>query len=197
MYIVVNPGHAPNTPGKQSPDGSFKEYQWNAEVADILVDKLIELGFAVSLAKADCEKVSLTFPVQRCNAICNRYGADNVLFISIHVNAAGNGKQWMNARGWSIFTTRGKTKSDTLATCIHKAACNYFTSSVKIRTDYSDGDPDWESDFYVLSNTKCPAVLIEHFFMDNKEDLEYLKTPQCKNSCANVIVQGILEYSSL
>lgn len=197
MIIVVNPGHASDTPGKQSPDGRFKEYLWNAEVADIVIDKLIELGFGTSLAKATCEKQSLTFPVQRCNALCNRYGKDSVLFISIHCNAAGNGKEWKSARGWSIYTTPGVTKSDVLATCIFNAAKNYFGSNVKLRTDMSDGDPDYESNFYVLRNTKCPAVLIEHLFMDNKDDLTILNTPQFKNTAATVIVQGILNYVTL
>ena len=47
-------------------------------------------------------------------------------------------------------------------------------SGQKIRRDYSDGDPDWEENFYILSKTQCPAVLTENFFMDNKEDLSLI-----------------------
>ena len=30
----------------------------------------------------------------------------------------------------------------------------------------SDGDRDWEEDFYILRKSRCPAVLTENFFMD-------------------------------
>ena len=33
----------------------------------------------------------------------------NVCLISIHTNAAGNGRQWMTARGWCCYTSRGQT----------------------------------------------------------------------------------------
>jgi N-acetylmuramoyl-L-alanine amidase len=38
----------------------------------------------------------------------------------------------------------------------------------------ADGDSDKESNFYVLRNTKCPAVLTENFFQDTKKDVEFL-----------------------
>ena len=36
----------------------------------------------------------------------------------------------------------------------------------RIRTDMSDGDRDWEEDFYILRKSWCPAVLTENFFMN-------------------------------
>lgn len=41
--------------------------------------------------------------------------------ISIHVNAAGNGP-WMNARGWSAWTSKGQTAGDKLADKLYEAA---------------------------------------------------------------------------
>ena len=43
----------------------------------------------------------------------------------------------------------------------------------KIRKDCSDGDPDFESDFTVLSRTHCAAALTESLFYDNAEDLRF------------------------
>ena len=43
-----------------------------------------------------------------------------------------------------------------------------------MRFDNSDGDPDKEADFYILRNTKCPAVLTENFFMDNPVDCKLM-----------------------
>jgi N-acetylmuramoyl-L-alanine amidase len=97
----------------------------------------------------------------------------NCIYVSIHVNAAGNGTKWMNATGWSAYTTTGVTKSDKLAECLYKAAKDNLKGK-KLRTDLTDKDSDLESNFYVLKNTNCPAVLTENFFQDNKEDVEFL-----------------------
>lgn len=200
MHIVINPGHVfykegdpRNTPGKCSPDKSLREALWNREVADIVSKKLSALGIDNTVAVAESEKVSLITPVKVCNSLCSKLGVSNVLFVSVHVNAAGDGVQWMNAQGWSVWTTRGVTKSDKLASCMFEEAKIIFKDR-RVRSDYVDGDPDYESDFYVIKNARCPAVLVENFFMDNKEDCAYLKTAECKNKCAEVIVKGIKRY---
>ena len=41
---MIDAGHGIDTPGKRSPDGRFREYKWNREVADILLDNLISRG---------------------------------------------------------------------------------------------------------------------------------------------------------
>lgn len=199
-HIVLNPGHVfycpgdkRNTPGKHAPDKSFYEAVWNREVATIVAHKLSEIGISSTVAVAESESVSLSSPVRICNNICSKLGAGNVLFISIHVNALGNGSEWMSARGWSIFTTRGVTKSDRLAESIYKVAKEKFLN-YSVRSEYSDGDADYESNFYVIKNVQCPAVLVENFFMDNREDLAFLKTEECKILCAEVIVEGIKRY---
>lgn len=194
MIVVLNNGHAPDTPGKCSPDKRFKEWEWTKEVAQITHSVLSQDGISSVIASADKEKDSLTYPVKVANDLCKKHGAGNVVFISIHVNAAGKGT-WGTARGWEIWTTRGKTKSDTLATYIHNAAARIFDGH-KMRTDMTDGDPDKEKDFYVIKKTSCPAVLIENFFMDNKDDLEFLETTECKNKVAQCILEGVKEYIS-
>ena len=69
--------------------------------------------------------VPLAERARRVNEICARYGATNVLLVSIHCNAAGNG-EWMSARGWSAYTSKGKTKSDELATMLYEEAEQNF-----------------------------------------------------------------------
>ena len=64
----------------------------------------------------------------------------------------------------------------------------------KIRTDYSDGDPDIESAFYVLKHTLCPAVLTENLFMDNKEDCRFLLSSKGRQAIINLHIEGLIEY---
>ena len=62
------------------------------------------------------------------------------------------------------------------------------------RTDTSDGDEDLESDFYVLKNTKCPAVLTENLYQDNESDVAFLMSQVGRNSLERLHVEGILAY---
>ena len=61
----------------------------------------------------------------------------------------------------------------------------------------SDGDEDWESNFYIIYKSSMPAVLTENFFQDNKLDVEYLESDEGKKDITNIHVQGILKYIEL
>ena len=65
---------------------------------------------------------------------------------------------------------------------------------MKIRKDLSDGDPDKESNFYILKNTKCPAVLTENLFQDNKEDVAFLTSQEGIRAIVNLHVEAIKKY---
>ena len=193
MKIAIEGGHGYNTPGKRSPDSSFYEWSFNREIAVGVVTRLNALGYDAEITVPEQEDISLQERCNRVNKLCNLLGTENVIFLSIHANAAGNGSSWMVARGWECYTTPGSTKSDTLATCLYKAAEQIF-KGMKIRKDMSDGDPDKEANFYVIKNTKCPAVLTENFFYDNKEDLAFLQSDEGKMKIIEVHVRGIIEY---
>ncbi|MBR5678386.1 MAG: N-acetylmuramoyl-L-alanine amidase [Paludibacteraceae bacterium] len=68
----------------------------------------------------------------------------------------------------------------------------------KIRTDYSDGDLDKEAGFFILNRTKCPAALVECGFMDNRTELEFLRSPEGRWAMVVVVVVvvGIVESLS-
>ena len=193
MKILIDPGHGIDTPGKRSPDGLFREYLWNRQVADLILEGLLSAGVDASLVVTETNDVSLRNRVNRVNTICNRLGASNVLLVSIHANAAGNGSAWMNAKGWSCYTSKGKTKSDQVAECLYDAFEEEFQDR-KIRKDMSDGDRDWEENFYVLEKSKCPAVLLENFFYDNREECAWMLQEETKRRIASAAVKGIIKY---
>lgn len=193
MKILIDAGHGIDTPGKRSPDGLFREYLWNRQVADLILEGLVSAGVDASLVVTETNDVSLRNRVNRVNTICNRLGASNVLLVSIHANAAGNGSAWMNAKGWSCYTTKGKTESDSLAECLYDAFEEEFQDR-KIRKDMSDGDRDWEENFYVLQKSKCPAVLLENFFYDNREECAWMLQEETKKRIASAAVKGIIKY---
>lgn len=193
MRILIDAGHGIDTLGKRSPDGVFREYLWNREVAEMLYNLLQEYGFDADLVVTETNDIPLKTRVRRVNEVCSLHGSHNVLLISIHANAAGNGESWMNAQGWSCYTTKGKTRSDIAANCLYDAFEEEFKDR-KIRRDLSDGDPDWEEDFYIIKKTSCPAVLLENFFYDNKDDCHFLLMEQTKRRVAKAILKGIQYY---
>lgn len=217
MKILIDCGHGINTVGKCSPDASkgeitspyyFKEYAWAREVGAMVCCLLDSRGYDAEIIVQEETDVTLQERVNRVNNICRSLGKNNVILVSIHVNAAASDSKWHDARGWSIYTSPGKTKSDDLASCIFKVAEKEFADSGSeymknfktggkqkpVRSDNTDGDPDYESNLYILAKTNCPAVLVENFFQDNKDDVVYLKSYNGKSSCAKVIVQGIINF---
>ena len=204
MKILIDNGHGIQTKGKRSPDGKLLEYAYTRELARRIVSILQSRGYDSELLVPEDDDIPLSERVRRVNEICLTYepscpaptGHPDVILISLHLNAAGDGTKWMNATGWSCYTCKGQTESDRLSDCLYKAAEQILKNQM-IRTDYArDGDPDWEENFYILRQSLCPAVLVEQFFMDNKKDLAYLISNEGKRNLINVIVSGVEKYLS-
>ena len=193
MLILIDPGHGIDTPGKRSPDGKFLEYLWNRQIAELLLDRFMIMGIDASLVVTETNDISLSTRVQRVNRVCSKVGASNVILLSIHSNAAGDGSKWMSAQGWSCYTSKGDTKSDVIAECLYDAFETEFAEK-KIRKDMSDGDRDWEENFYVLQKSKCAAVLLENFFYDNREECAWMLQEETKKRIASAAVKGIIKY---
>ena len=122
MLILIDNGHGLDTPGKRSPDGKFLEATYTREIARRVVADLIDRGYNAQLLVPEPEDIPLSERVRRINTHCNTLGKSNVIVISIHVNAAGNGSQWLNATGWSCYTSKGQTTSDLFTECFYVAA---------------------------------------------------------------------------
>ena len=203
MKILIDNGHGIQTHGKRSPDGKLIEYAYTRELARQIVKILQSRDYDAELLVPEDDDIPLSERVRRVNEICLTYepsclastGHPDVILISLHLNAAGDGTKWMNATGWSCYTCKGQTQSDKLAACLYEAAIKNFPGR-RIRTDYSDNDPDWEENFYILRHSLCPAVLTENFFMDNKSDLEYLHSRSGKQAVIDTHIEGIIEYLS-
>lgn len=196
VRILVDNGHGYNTAGKHSPDKVVKEWHVNRDIAEAVVTLFRGIGMDAELLVPETVDISLGERCRRVNAQCSVLGKDHVLMLSCHLNAAGNG-QWMKARGWSVWTTRGVTESDKWAECVWQRANEKWhngTDGLKTISDTSDGDHDYESDFYILRNTNCPAILCENFFMDNKQDYDYINSPGFHYDVAEVLVTGTMDY---
>lgn len=211
MKILIDNGHGYDTAGKCSPDKSLREYKWAREIASLVEASLKAKGYDALRIVTEDRDISLGERCRRVNAICKKLGKKNVLLVSIHANAAGADGKWKTAGGWCAYTSPGQTQADILATSLYEAAKTdlagyiaqfpvniqlgkYDAKQKPIRTDYSDGDPDYEARFYILVHTSCPAVLTESLFQDNKADVDFLLSPEGKQRITALHVNGIINY---
>ena len=197
IKIILGTAHLSSTPGKRSPDGKFREYVYSRKVCKAVQEELLSRGVDCVIDYLDDDMPGLTSSqelVRRVQIVNEMAKKTDCLYVSIHVNAsAKNG--WDKATGFSIYTSPGETKSDALATDIFDEATKLLKPLGKsLRKDMSDGDPDFEENFYVLRKTSCPAVLTENFFQNSKEDVEWLESEGGFKTVVAYHVSGILKY---
>lgn len=199
LHILLDLGHAKKTPGKRSPKREngdrFYEYLSNRRIGALVMAKLDALGIPYDLVldpEVEEDK-SLKARVATANEFCKKYGKENCLFISLHSNACGDGETWQdNARGWCIYTTKGVTKSDKAATMFYEEAEKLLPKyGMTTRKQMSDGDPDYEENFYVIYHTICPAVLLEQLFFTSRVDLNFLDSALGRDVLSDIVVNGI------
>ena len=190
FIVVLDPAHGEETPGKRSPDGRFREYLWSRMIIEKLSERLDDAGFCVRETNTSKKEIGLSNRAGVCNMINGKK-----ILISIHSNAAGNGVEWKTATGFSVYTTKGKTKSDKVAEVLMNGFIKDFPE-LKARIDMSDGDKDTEENFTVIQKANCPAVLIEWMFQDNKDDVEILLSEEYTNRLVDSIYNSIIEIEN-
>ena len=193
MKILIDNGHGINTPGKRSPDGELLEGIYNREIAQRITTRLQQQGIDAELLVPEDEDISLHDRCLRANKQSIFHGETNVLIISIHCNAASSDGKWHNARGWSVYTSKGQTEADKLADCLATAAYDNLPGEI-VRADWSDGDIDIEESFYILRHTLSPAVLTENLFMDTLQQKTFLLSEEGKAAIVRLHIDGITEY---
>lgn len=187
MVIILDNGHGSQTPGKRSPiwpDGSqLLEWEFNRDVVCRLSEMLVRSGIPYEVLVPEMSDVPLSERCRRANEIYDRNNG-HCFLISIHSNAGGGS-------GIEVYTSRGETRAEAIAFELYNQLDEEFGGEWPMRADWADGDPDKEEDFYILSRTKCPAVLVELFFMDNEKDCRFILSEEGRQRCASAIYKAI------
>ena len=191
--ILLDNGHGIDTPGKCSPvwkDGTqLREWEYTRRVVRALQERLAEQGVNVRIITPEDQDVPLKMRVDRVNSIARIHGAANCLLISVHLNAS---KEMNQARGWEIHTSKNTTASDRYADVFWDEANRIVGRVSRMRGDYTDGDRDWDTNFYILRHTLCPAVLTENLFMNHEEDCRFLMSEKGFQSIVDIHFNAIL-----
>jgi len=183
MKIVLNAGHGMNTSGKRTPDG-MREFEFNSAVAEYMKAELLTYnGIEIKFTHDPTGKVD----VRRSTRIANGKAWGNDLWVGIHANAFGNG--WSDAHGIETFVAViASNTSVELANAVQTALVKEIglaNRGVK------------RSNFDEVALTKCPAILIEHAFMTNREEAELLKSDAFRRKCALSNSRAIAEFFGL
>ena len=186
---MLDNGHGRETPGKRSPDGRLQEWEYTRRLAAAVEARLLAQGIDARRIVDEDADVPLRERCRRVNDVCRSHPW--VLLISLHCNAAGNGSQWCEARGWGAYVSLNASEnSKRLARSLCEAA-ELFGQKVR---RYAPGKPWWPQDLAMCRDTQCPAVLTENLFQDNRADVDYLLSVGGKQALADLHVQGIADY---
>lgn len=195
MKILIDNGHGIDTPGKCSPDGTLREWAWAREVAQMLLDELTRRGIDAQRIVTEKEDIPLNrgadSRVRRVNAICDRYGAKNCLLVSIHINAAGADGKWHDATGWSGWVAPNASAAS------HRLAAILYAEAERHGLQGNRCVPAgrfWVGDYAIIRDTRCPAVLTENLFQDNRQEAEWLQTAEGKKTIVKLHADGIEAY---
>ncbi len=178
FYVVIDPGHGGPDPGAIG-IGGLKESEVVLDVSKRVKKLLTEKGVKVKMTRNN--EVDLDLPPRV--SIANRTDAD--IFVSIHANASRGKRRDIN--GLETFYYSG-WRGRLLAKKIQKQI-------LKV----SPGSPDRgvrQGRFFVIKNTRMPAVLVEIGFLTGRLDARRLEKSINRKRIAYAITKGILEYLS-
>tara|TARA_R110002126_G_scaffold62991_5_gene161795 strand:- start:618 stop:1343 length:726 start_codon:yes stop_codon:yes gene_type:complete len=184
--IMIDPGHGGHDPGAVNEMTGLKEKDVVLAVSLLLKDYLNKYECSPVVTRSS----DLFLGLGERSEKANKLKAD--AFISIHCNSASNHL----ARGFEVFTTRGETDADRLATISFQEFAEEFPGNTP-RPDNSDGDPDKEASFSVLRRTDCPAILFELEFIHNRNGSAFLSSGDNQVRMAMALGKALVKYFSL
>lgn len=172
---------APKKMFEHSPSEVFFEGVFNRQIKDLLLRRLWD----EDILAIDTCATELDLPLLvRCeiiNTICEQY--ENSVLLSLHSNAGGG-------TGFEVWTSVGQTRSDQFAEILGNELISGF-NNIPFRADVADGDLDKESQFTILKNTNCPAILPECLFFDNYSDYLMLQDANFRIAYVRTLVNFI------
>ena len=140
---------------------------------------------AINLVDTE-EDMPLRRRVNDANDIHREKG--NCIYVSVHANGFGNGRDFNNAKGTCTFYHYRSATGEVLAKSLQK----WLAELTPFRDRGIRANETW-ANFYVLRKTHMPAVLSENGFMTNFDDAINLMDPNVRQAIANAHYNMILE----
>jgi N-acetylmuramoyl-L-alanine amidase len=192
--IVLDPGHGGEDSGARGKRGVV-EKKVALDIARRVRTRLVNAGLKVYLTRDGDRFIALDERTRKAR----NWGAD--LFVSIHCNAAadasprGSETYVLAAAGYES-TAGGLSQAAQVGNRFEGAnAVLGFLVQRSLVTVLQNNDRGLKrSRFLVLRGAPCPAALVECAFVTNPHEEELLATEPFRESIAQGITQGILNY---
>ena len=170
-YVVIDPGHGGHDKGGNS--GKVYEKHLALDTALRLEHILKQRGISTKMTRRSDVFISLPRRV----AIGKRYSRS--IFVSIHFNHA-----WRReASGLETFYHGSEGKK----------LANHVQRGITSKLSTPNRGAKYAR-FYVIRNSKYPAILVEGGFVSNRKERERMKKAWFRQSLAEGIAEGILKY---
>ena len=179
------------TKGKQSPDGSLYEGEWSREVGKRLKKELELLGFRVFEVTPENEDIALQKRCERVNEVIAKNPHDNIILISIHINASPLEGWDDKASGESVFVCTNASEASV------KLGQYFYEGVIKMNLKGNRCVPServWRANYKILRGVDCPAILTENLFMTNHNEVKYLLSEKGKESIVGLHVCAVCKY---
>lgn len=197
---LIDPGHGGivdgvyvTAPSKMTvfPEFTFYEGVFNRALAWTYALRLFERNLGYHIIVTEDDDTSLIKRTVRANSVMNKLAdiGKKCYYHSIHANAFKDSR----ITGIEVYTSPGHTPSDIIASSFYK----YLKGMGWImRPDNSDGDVDKEERFFVLTQTKMPAILTETGFYTNQLQADLMRDQETINKLADLFLMAHLEITT-
>jgi len=191
--VIIDNGHGTRkyTKGKQSPDGSLYEGEWNRDIAKRLYKELEIIGLNPVLLVPEDEDISLEKRCAKVNDIIKKNPHDNIILISIHINASPLEGWDDKACGESVFVCTNASGASV------KLGQYFYEGVIKMNLKGNRCVPSehvWRANYKILRGVDCPAILTENLFMTNHNEVKYLLSDKGKETIVNLHIMAVCKY---
>ena len=177
--IFIGVGHGGSDPGAVV--GSLKEKDINLVIATEVYNVLHRHGVTVQMSRVKDDNESLAEKIAEANKF------DPTLALDIHNNAGGGD-------GAEVFHHYGGGKGKTLAENILSEIVKIGQNSRGAKIKKNENGYDY---FAFIRETKCPSVIVECAFLDNKTDVQIIDTVSEQKAMGIAIAKGVLRTLSI
>ena len=189
ITVVIDAGHGGSDPGARSETGKA-EKDFTLSIAQTIRQLSEGYGIHVIMTRNADElpdhALNTADGLKNRVTISKKNKAD--LFISLHLNEAGNVSRTNAKNGFDIFVSSRNQqfeKSKILASAIAAQIKNTYTISGTLKET---------NKAYILTKLTVPAILIECGFMSDKADLDFIGSRQNQEKIARDILKGIVQF---
>lgn len=171
--VFIGVGHGGSDPGASS---YLVEKDVNLAMAKYCCELLQQNGVEVKMSRTKDENDPLSEEIKECNS----FNPD--LAIDVHNNAGGGD-------GFEVYHHYKGGTSKVLAQNIEKEIIKIGQNSRGCRVKLNSAGKDY---FGFIRLTKCPAVIVEGVFVDNKTDAAIADTASEQKAFGYAYAKGIL-----